>query len=66
MAAVRHIINPQEIRGSFLGYGKIKKKGVIQYKSAAKVRNKYLPGDKKRNAETTVGLLLRYLEILQR
>jgi len=44
---------------------KIKKKGVIQYKSAAKIRNKYLPGDKNRNAETTVDLLLRYLEILQ-
>jgi hypothetical protein len=27
-------------------YREIKKKGVIEYKPAAMVRNKYLPGDK--------------------
>jgi hypothetical protein len=67
MAAVRHIINHQEIRVAFLRYREIRKKGVIEYKSAAKLRNKYLPGDKQQkcgNYFRFVGKILRNLLVL--
>jgi len=67
MAAVRHIINPQETWVTFLRYGEIKKKGVIEYKSAAKLRNKHLPGDKQQtcgNYCRFVAKILRNLLVL--
>lgn len=67
MAAIRHIINPQEIRITSPRYEEIKKKGVIVYKPAAKLRNKHLPGDKQQtcgNCCTFVAKILINLLVL--